>query len=50
HTCPHCHMLLLTGEDISFCCSNGTMIMPPLPPLPHGILSLYNHCNILPYS
>ena len=49
-TCPHCHTLLLTGEDVSFCCSDGTAITPSLPPLSHGILSLYNHRNILLYS
>ncbi|KAF8236830.1 hypothetical protein L208DRAFT_1250116, partial [Tricholoma matsutake] len=48
--CPHCHTLLLTGEDASFCCSNGTAITPLLPPLPQGILSTCNHHNISPYS
>ena len=37
-------------QDASFCCSNGTAITPPLPPLLQGILSVCNHWSISPYS
>jgi hypothetical protein len=49
-TCPYCYALLLSTEDPSFCCSNGTAITPSLPLLPLRILSTCTHHNISPYS
>ncbi|PPR05450.1 hypothetical protein CVT24_007467 [Panaeolus cyanescens] len=37
HECPHCHILLLTGERPGFCCGKGGSRLndvPSLPPLP----------------
>jgi hypothetical protein len=37
HSCSHCHVVLLTGERLGFCCgpnSNRLDAIPPLPPLP----------------
>jgi hypothetical protein len=37
NACPHCHVLLLTGEKVGFCCGqNGKYAhaIMPLPPLP----------------
>ena len=37
NACPHCHVILLTGEKPGFCCGpNGKFgtTIPRLPPLP----------------
>ena len=39
-TCQYCGVLLLTGEDRTFCCNNGQTIVPLLPPLPPQITTL----------
>lgn len=38
--CHHCSALLLTGENLSYCCNNGQKIVPALPPLPRNIQQL----------
>ena len=49
HHCPHCHILLLTGEKPGFCCGpNGSRLndVPPLPPLPNEFNIFLNDTNI----
>ncbi|KAI0038342.1 hypothetical protein FA95DRAFT_1461741, partial [Auriscalpium vulgare] len=49
HECPHCHILLLTGESPGFCCGpKGSHLddTPPLPPLPPAFEDLLNHPHI----
>jgi hypothetical protein len=41
-SCPHCHTLLLSTESNSFCCGDGTRVLPPLPPLPTRMQILIN--------
>ena len=38
--CTHCGALLLATEDNSFCCQNGSHVVPPLQPLPHRMQTL----------
>ena len=50
HTSHHCHALLLSSECVGFCCENGSVITPSLPPLPPHILSICNDHYISPCS
>jgi hypothetical protein len=35
-SCPNCNALLFKGENLSFCCSNGRVHLPPLPEYPEA--------------
>ena len=36
HPCRHCGIVLLRGEEESFCCRDGSIVLQPLPHLPPG--------------
>ncbi|KAG1730642.1 hypothetical protein EDD22DRAFT_1014616, partial [Suillus occidentalis] len=44
--CEHCQARLLKGENNSFCCNNGTYIVPHLPPLPQNIADILNSTTL----
>ena len=49
HACPHCHVILLTGERPGFCCGpNGKYAhsVAPLPPLPEEYDTFLNDSRI----
>ncbi|KAI6000452.1 hypothetical protein EDD15DRAFT_2122963, partial [Pisolithus albus] len=49
HICPHCSILLLTGENLGFCCGPGGSRLSdvtPLPPIPPQIEALTLHPQI----
>jgi hypothetical protein len=49
HCCPHCGIVLLTGENAGFCCGPGGARLndvPPLPPLPVEFNGFLEHPDI----
>ncbi len=53
HSCQHCGILLLTGEDAGFCCGPGgnrVHTLPHLPLLPPEIEALTHDRRISPAS
>lgn len=44
--CPHCSVVLLTGESSKFCCNDGKRIVPALPPYPTEISNIFDNPNI----
>jgi hypothetical protein len=49
HSCPFCHVILLTGEKHVFCCGpngNRFLTIPPLPALPQEFDMFINNPHI----
>jgi len=47
HVCSHCKALRWREERIGFCCGNGQIMLPALPPPPNEIANLYANNDFL---
>ena len=47
HVCSHCKALRWREERIGFCCGNGQIMLPALPPPPNEIVNLYANNDFL---